>query len=81
MPPVELHATIVAEPEYSIPYGPRVCESVALIVNPSDASVAQDAVVRDNAEVPSNGYEKLDIELITLGELQLTDAGPPPPVL
>ena len=34
-----------------------------------------------SAEVPSKGCEKLDIELTTLGELQFTDAGPPPPVL
>jgi hypothetical protein len=51
------------------------------MVNPSAASVAQDAVVCESAEVPSKGYEKLDIELITVGEVQLTEAGPPPPVL
>jgi hypothetical protein len=34
-----------------------------------------------SAEVPSKGCEKLDIELTTVGEVQFTDAGPPPPVL
>jgi hypothetical protein len=51
------------------------------MVNPSAASVAHDAVVCESAEVPSNANEKLEIELITLGEVQLTEAAPPPPVL
>jgi hypothetical protein len=51
------------------------------MVKPSAARVAQEAVVWERAEVPSNANEKLEIELRTRGELQFADAAVPPPVL